>query len=222
MFKIINTMFTESSVNLTNDKFVFFDDSAGSPRAITGTNLSTALGGSGGLPNNGYASNRFYTMLGFDTGGSATLAVTANRLYAHPIVIGASETFTRIGVKITSGMVGNARFGIYNMANGVPTTLVADLGTISTASTGEIELTISQALTAGVYALAVVFSATPSVQEPTLNDRSMLFHYIGGSAIGSSQDYLGFYVAHTYGALPTPFGSVTYSISMPTICLRKV
>lgn len=209
--------FTEETSPANDDKIMLQDVSASQTKYVKVSNLP-----SGALKNNGYASNRFYTMLGFDTGGSAAFAVTANRLYAHPIVIGASETFTRIGIEITTGTAGNARLGIYDIANGVPTSLVSDLGTISTASTGEIELTISQALTPGVYALAIVFSATPTVQEPTMNDRSVLFHYIGGSAIGSSSDTLGFYVSHTYGALPSTFGSVTYSNNIPTICLRKV
>lgn len=181
---------------------------------------------SGGVPNGGYASSRYYFGIGyryFSNSGNA--AVTANRLYARPFVISPGETFTRIGVYVDVGSSGNARLGVYNSENGVPTDLVADLGTVDTSTSGEKEITISQNLPAGAYALAVIFSGTPEMYFAQ-QDNEMTTYLLGCSASQGATDTTGVYRAQTYGALPDPFGgSLTYMNSqalMPGIYFRKV
>lgn len=167
--------------------------------------------------NNGYALNRYN--FGLATAATSGAAVTANRLYAVPYVVGATTTFTRIGINVTSAIAGNARLGIYNWADGVPSTLVLDCGTVSTSSTGDKEITISQSLTAGVYALAVVFNAAPSVA--VANERNLINYLVGD--VSSTGNNVFQYVGHTYGALPTPFGTATYTgTASPSLWLRKV
>ena len=90
---------------------------------------------------------------------------------------------------------------------------------MSTSSTGDKEITISQSLAAGVYALGVVFDAAPSVA--VANERNLI-NYLVGDASSTGNDVFQ-YVAHVYGALPASFGTPTYTgTASPSLWLRKV
>lgn len=167
--------------------------------------------------NNGYALNRYN--YGLAIAATSGAAVVANRLYAIPHIVGSTTTFTRIGMRVTSAIAGNARLGIYNWADGVPTSLILDCGTVSTSSTGEKELIISQILAAGIYGLGIVFDAAPSVA--VASERNLI-NYLVGDVSSTGNDVFQ-YVAHTYGALPSSFGTPTYTgTASPSLWLRKV
>ena len=163
----------------------------------------------GGFPASGFEDDRYYLPAGMGL-VSAGFAVTANRLYFVPFPVYEAVTFTKIGVYVSTLSAGNARLGIYNLVNGIPTSLVLDAGTVSTGTTGSKEVVISQALSNGWYALAVVFDATPQVytgQSATseLEISNLLSTLIGGAAsVGSAPKFFG-YMNHTYGALPSTF-----------------
>jgi hypothetical protein len=74
-----------------------------------------------------------------------------------------TATYDRIGVYVSSGGTATLRLGLYsaNATTGLPDTKVLDAGTISTASTGLIEATISSTL-GGWYWAAVVTDAYTS------------------------------------------------------------
>lgn len=74
-----------------------------------------------------------------------------------------TATYDRIGVYVSSGGTATLRLGLYsaNATTGLPYTKVLDAGTISTASTGLIEATISESL-GGWYWAAVVTDAYTS------------------------------------------------------------
>lgn len=212
-----------SGANITTaagDTAVFRGEASGVVRCVSyqkasGTALIATTSTS--YQNNGYATNRYN--YGLAIAATSGAAVTANRLYAIPHIVGATTTFTRIGIRVTSAIAGNARLGIYNWAAGVPTTLVLDCGTVSTSSTGDKEITISQSLAAGVYALGVVFDAAPSVA--VANERNLI-NYLVGDASSTSNDVFQ-YVAHVYAALPASFGTPTYTgTASPSLWLRKV
>lgn len=185
-----------------------------------------ALAG-GVIPNTGYATNRYY-FGGVHSMSNNNATVTANRLYGLPFIVGESETFTRIGVEVTTLSAGNGRLGIYNMVDGVPTDLVLDAGEIDTGSTGNKEVTISLALTAGIYCVACVFDATPNVRRHQNGSNQIARHILGAAtpATVASNQEIAFYAAHTYGALPDPFGSITYADentpALFAVWLRKV
>jgi hypothetical protein len=119
------------------------------------------------------------------------------------------------------------RLGLYNVADGVPTTLVEDFGTVDCSSTGEKEITVDLALDAGVYAIvggygsnagiAVrVYSVTPGAM------RSM------GTGDTNAVAYPSCWSGNqAYGALPANFPSplVYYTDGGPIyngVWLRKV
>lgn len=212
-----------SGANITTaagDTAVFRGEASGVVRCVSyqkasGTALIATTSTS--YQNNGYALNRYN--FGLAIAASSGAAVTANRLYAIPHVVGETTTFTRIGIRVSSAIAGNARLGIYNWAAGVPTTLVLDCGTVSTGTLGDKEITISQSLAAGVYALGVVFDAAPSVA--VANERNLI-NYLVGDVSSTGNDVFQ-YVAHVYGALPASFGTPTYTgTASPSLWLRKV
>lgn len=181
----------------------------------------TASGG--GVLNSGHATNKYYGLSGFTDVAGGT--VFANNIYFHPVIVTEQTTFTRVGLNITSGAAGNGRFGIYSMTGGLPSALVADLGTISTSSTGQIELTISEQLDPGVYCIAFVCSNNFSATQADIIDSGVASIIWGISDIDVSVDTnKQAPISFTYGALPDPVtGTGSYTANNGLLMwLRKV
>jgi hypothetical protein len=90
---------------------------------------------------------------------STTNTATVNRTYYLPIVITSTGTLDRIQLNTGTSFSGTAvvRLGMYNMdaTTGLPSTVNFDAGTVScTAASTNYSITISQAVTPGVYYLA--------------------------------------------------------------------
>lgn len=85
-----------------------------------------------------------------------TSSYSINRLMMISVFIPESITLDRIGIECTSGVASSTfRLGIYNSdSNNVPSTLLLDAGTVSTATAGQYAVTISQTLSAGLYYFA--------------------------------------------------------------------
>lgn len=138
-----------------------------------------------------------------------TGALTANRLYAFPFVVGRTATLDRIAINVTTAASGSkARCGIYDTNdNGYPYNLVVDSGELDSGTTGIKSTTISQSLPGGhLYWLVVVSSGTPTLRCAAA--ASVLTPLILGtsSSLGTTH-YLGLYVSYTYAALPSTFPS---------------
>lgn len=90
------------------------------------------------------------------SGAPATIGSTEDRAHYVPIPVPRSLTIDRIGIEVTSSATGSptVRLGVYADANGVPGALILDAGTVDASTTGFKEITISQALTAGLVWLA--------------------------------------------------------------------
>lgn len=92
---------------------------------------------------------------------SAVALTTTTRMMYIPWIVPRSITIDRIGIHVTTGVATtNCRIGIYNSANDLPTSLIADLGSVDTSSTGVKELTVSQVIPAGLVFLAVAKQGT--------------------------------------------------------------
>lgn len=174
--------------------------------------------------NAGHATNRYYWGYGYNA-TSATIAAVADRLYGTGFVVGEEDTFTRIGIEVTTLSAGNARLGIYRLEPDMTTAaLILDAGTVDTGTTGLKEVTISQLLAPGFYVLAVVFSATPTVRIMSSSSR-FTYQWHGSDDVDGTLQPTQFYRSFTYGALPNPFGgTITFTGVNTAIAkwLRKV
>lgn len=147
-------------------------------------------------------SGRLYTS-SLATGATTTLAATNDILYACPIIISSAITITSIGIEVTTFAAGNVRVGIYTNTAGMPDALLVDSGALSTGtSNGFKSAVISQSLTLGLYWIAGVFSATPTVRAITTVNS---LHHLGFSSGTDTAVHTGVSVAFSYAALPNPF-----------------
>lgn len=141
-------------------------------------------------------------------GGSGAMgALTANTTYFAPFRIDAAATCTALTISVNTAAAagGLARLGIFSInASGMEAahTLVLDAGSVATDSTGTKEIVVSQALSAGWYALGVMTNAgTPTLY--CLNVGATLF---GGAHRLSNDGFMtkrSLSVATTFGAYPS-------------------
>lgn len=120
----------------------------------------------GGQPLPSWLTGRYYGLqeLGqvFGPGGGV---ITANRLYLAPLLVPTAKTVDRIGIWVAAAVASsNVRLGIYGAFNAAGTAnLILDAGTIDSSTTGNKELTISQALPAGFVYLAAISNGAANV-----------------------------------------------------------
>lgn len=140
-----------------------------------------------------------------------------NTLRFHPQIIPpGGMTIDRVGVEVS--VAGNAgaviRLGVYtDTGNGLPSTLIADFGTIAADTTGVLELTTTQAIPAGIiwWATAVQSAATtqPTVRIGTGNASPIMLS--PGTSVAANTTMFGYQQASVSGALPASVGSLTNS-----------
>lgn len=139
--------------------------------------------------------------------GTTTRLCTDQELQAAPIFIPQAVTLTSISINCTTlGGTGSVvRLGIYKDNAGRPGALLLDAGTVSTNTTGTKTITISQAVSPGLYWLAACAQGTPS-PNPTAESMN------GGLALlGGPNPLAGTYLRACWsqygvtGALPDPF-----------------
>ena len=147
-------------------------------------------------------------------------AITANTLYGFPVVIARDLTVDRIAFQVRTGDTGkSARVGIYNNGtNFHPGSLLVDVGIVSVATASMKEVTIigDQALTKGVYFVALISDGAPE----------LYVHVAEATPLGIKSDtptegYCGWSVGQTYGSLPDPFPTASLiAYIQPRLVLR--
>jgi hypothetical protein len=168
----------------------------------------------------GYVAGRYYFP---GPSGATTVAVVANRLYATPFFSFQRQTFTRLGIEITTAAGTNGRLGIYKWANGVPSSLVLDAGAISIASVGYQEITgLNFTLNPGVYGLAFLPDTAVTVRAITNTGISWFANFLLGTSTPGAAIELLVNAVQTYGALPATFPTtINYqSANAPAVGLR--
>jgi hypothetical protein len=148
---------------------------------------------------------------------SATLG--NGNLRCTPFWVPSSLTLSKIGAEVTSaGDAGSKlRLGIYaDDGTGYPGALVVDAGTIAGDSATVQEITISQALTPGLYWIACAVQVVVTTQ-PTVRVLSANTIQTGATAIPTAgQLWMGYLQASVTGALPGTFTvTVTQTGSVP-------
>jgi hypothetical protein len=103
---------------------------------------------------------------GWYAGGAGvidTVSMAANVAMYTAFPVERAVTVDRIGLNISAGVSGSTvRLGIYGDTGGLPGTLLVDAGTINSASTGYMEISISTALTVGRVWLCAVMQGGAS------------------------------------------------------------
>ncbi len=171
--------------------------------------------------------------------GASTLqrTLTANLVFAMPFFCRQSYTFSGLSVfQDGAGTTGNMRLGIYNDSSGLPGTLKTDAGTVAfPGSTGIRTVATSLSLVQGNWywlagvadaALVVMGWAAVASGEPQIIN-SVADHGLAAAAV-TTLDFVSGYAGMTplkgsltYGALPTPFPTLTgYGTSAPMIFLK--
>jgi hypothetical protein len=143
--------------------------------------------------------------------GQTTQALTANRLYVHPIYVPEPITITQAQLEVsTLAASSSAVIGIYNASvssNRVtPTTLLAQFGSaLSTATTGAKTVSsLSVSVPVGFYCLAWLSDSTATL-------RNVSGYPLGGMALVNPSGS-----ANLFTALRAPYLSQTYSATLPS------
>ncbi len=188
--------------------------------ALTGGTINGPVVSKAGLSLGGWHPNRYHGGQTTVPSSTQTLALSANTLYVVPFAVGDTATFARIGIDVTVADAGkSARLGIYSWSDGVPGARILDAGAVSVGTTGIKEITISQALDAGMYGLALVGDGTPTIRA---NSVAPIAAFAIGTATPGVADYR-MSRAFTYAALPDPWGTPSYasgSTDLPVIFMR--
>ncbi|MEM5816176.1 MAG: hypothetical protein QXL14_03985 [Candidatus Aenigmatarchaeota archaeon] len=110
-----------------------------------------------------YRVGRFYNM-NYSVAATATQALTANRLYAQLFITGRKLRFDAISVRVTTAATGNLKMAIYDADNQLlPYKKLSETGDISTSSTGDKIAVIDTILEPGLYWLAFISNAAPTL-----------------------------------------------------------
>ncbi len=107
-----------------------------------------------------------YAMPGWNvTRGDVSATLTVGVIYYIPFYYASTTTATEIAVDVTGAVLGSTiDLRIFNWDDGVPGALFANLGTISSASTGVKTIAISVTFPQGLYFMAMRASATVTVR----------------------------------------------------------
>uniref|UniRef100_A0A6M3LUE7 Uncharacterized protein n=1 Tax=viral metagenome TaxID=1070528 RepID=A0A6M3LUE7_9ZZZZ len=143
----------------------------------------------------------------FPTAAGSTVTPGTNALYAMPFIVARDMTIDRLAIDITTASDSQtARLGIYNNGtNCYPGTLLLDGGTVSLTSTGTVAVTISQALSKGLY-----WVAYGADSNPTLNGFLLAYPiigYVSNDFANTSPNSHWRKTSWTFAAFPDPYPS---------------
>ena len=119
-----------------------------------------------------------YSLTGQAVGVRGAITLTANTMYVCPHLIVAPCRLTTIAFRVAALAAGSTmRVGIYNLNKQSDTgndfdsvfTLLADLGTVDTSTTGIKPITVDLKLGQGVYGFAVVSNGAPQIMSTGTN-----------------------------------------------------
>lgn len=163
-----------------------------------------------------FKSGRYYTADGAEGKDSSQNLAVADKIWYIPFLVPVVTTFDRIGVEVTTAQAAsNLRLGIYSDSSGVPGARVLDAGTVASATTGAKTITISQALSAGLYWLALK-SDTANV---VVRSRDTASSLVGRTAI-ENENIAAEVEVSSSGALPATAASAPADLGNPKIMLR--
>lgn len=166
---------------------------------------------------------------------TSSSALPATDVIAVPIVIGESMTLDRISARVVAGGASTTRLGLYAHSTTAfaPGALLVNGGTIST-TTGNTtrEVTISQAVTPGVYWIAILCSTTtPTFKVLSANGAisqgaNLLYFDSSASNQFTSNESNKVFRRTSQTNFPDPFGGAWYDVDgttavVPLLAVRR-
>jgi hypothetical protein len=157
---------------------------------------------------------------------ASTAALSRDIIRLTPFIVSENESFDRISMEISgAGTAGSlVRLGIYNSSGGYPTTNLLNAGTILGDSATNQTITISQALTPGVYWLAYIHNSVANISFRTIQATTGAIPSILGIKDGdfTGNQYNLITMNYTYdGTFPTISGATLSGLNVAIVGLRK-
>lgn len=155
-------------------------------------------------------------------GNSITIAVTIDLAYAVPLYLPTTSYVDAIFCEVSTGSAGNIRMSLYKDVDGIPVTkLVTETEITSAGSTGVKQQSIGMTLPYGLYWGVAVFSSTPSVRGAAVAITNAC-QWNGQSTNTATTNSVGSTVSHTYGVLPSTYGTPTLISTVPPRILMRI
>ncbi|KKL27238.1 hypothetical protein LCGC14_2387220, partial [marine sediment metagenome] len=146
-----------------------------------------AAGGGADFPEKVKPAVTRWVIPGWFFNGSLNDVANAGVIFYVPIFVEETTTYIRIGINVQTAVSGDADLRIFNWSGGLPGALVLAAGTVSHATTGNKEITISEELTRGYYFLAIRCSGSPTLKGIDRSDNGVV-PPVAGLAGGLSFD----------------------------------
>lgn len=181
-----------------------------------GAGLPLTLGPAGNLPV--IRSTAWHTLPPFGPVGSANFP--ADRLFALPFWPGRACTLTAMAANVTLALVGgNIRMGLYASDGAVPTTLVADYGTVTVGLTGVRQITGLSTPVRPVLYYAVI-ARQGGVLNLGLTSRDTWDPIVSESSPTLAGNLNAYYRDGVSGALPGSFGAIAGTVNSPALSIQ--
>lgn len=153
-------------------------------------------------------------------GAASSANFPADRLFALPFWPGRTCTLTAAAVNVTLALVGgNIRMGLYASDGTVPTTLVADYGTVTVGVTGIRQITGLSTAVRPVLHFAVL-ARQGGALNLGLSSRDTWDPIISEATPTLTGSLNAYYRDGVSGALPASFGAVSGTIQSPAMSLQ--
>ncbi|MBW4572653.1 MAG: hypothetical protein KME31_33160 [Tolypothrix carrinoi HA7290-LM1] len=167
-------------------------------------------------PHPGFISGKYYASTIYSA--TTNLSFSIGFVYYIYFFVSFQQSFSKVAFYSNTSFSNtqNVRLGIYKIAFGLPSTLVADLGSISFTSNGSKEVACSIVLPAGWYSIG--FITNPSFIN-LLCPLITLTNLLGTASLGSSTS--GFRATLAYGDFPSVASLTNLTeVSVPIIWLK--
>ena len=170
-----------------------------------GIPLDEIIVGQNNLPSQVLTSGRYYRGATDHHGGAVLTINTIDRVWAWTWWLAETTRFDRIGVNVTTAQASaNARVGVYDSDEaGYPENLVVESASLDTSTTGVKETTIDVLMRGPARYWAGVVTDVSAVAF-TIDGAGQII----GLDTPGKQAQNNIWVAHTFAALPDPYGTV--------------
>lgn len=189
------------------------------------TTVKARLAALGASAKTAYIAGHYYASDTTAASGAVAQALDTGFPQASPFFLDQTRTFDRIAIWVTTAVAASVvRLAIYESdANFLPTNLILDAGTVSSATTGGKEITISQSLPGpGMYWLwADASLAGVQVAHGNTASRPPV---VGRGSITDPSGFPALATTRAYAAAPSTFpavGSYLYAAILPLVMLRS-